>query len=141
VARVGPDIATTGVPGRRRWSEPDEPSPKQPVNHPATHRRLQLVTQRPAARDYIRSEQTFDGSERTGGVAVVKAGADVHEICRVPVCLVDGAQARQCGTAQRDQQLLAANLFWVMVKRDEQSVHHPDSVPGTTTTLDEARIR
>lgn len=85
MARVGLDIAAAGVLCGRSWSEPDQAGPIQPVREPATHRRLQLVAQCAAAQEYIRSEQTFDGSQRTGGVAVVQTGANVHEAFRVPV--------------------------------------------------------
>jgi hypothetical protein len=109
------------------------------VSHLSVHRRFQRVAQRAAAQEYVRSEQTFDGSEGTGGVAVVQTGVNVHKRIRAPVRLVDRLQARQCGAAQRDQQLLAANLAGVVVQRDEHPVHHADSVRGATT-LDEARI-
>ena len=121
------------------WSEPDESGSVQPMSHLAAHRRFQLIAQRAAAQEYVRSEQTFDGGEGTGRVAVVQTGANVHKTFRVPVCLVDRLQARQCGTAQRDQQLFAANLVGVVVQWDEHPVHHADSVRGATT-LDGARI-
>ncbi|HVK26214.1 MAG TPA: hypothetical protein VM677_33060 [Actinokineospora sp.] len=105
----------------------------------AAHRRFQLVAQRAAAQENVRSEQTFDGDEGTGRVAVVQTSANIHETFRMPVCLVDRLQARQRGTAQRDQQLLAADLVGVVVQRDEHPVHHADPVRGATT-LDEARI-
>lgn len=109
------------------------------MSEPATHRRLHLVAQCAAAKEYIRSKQAFDGSQRTGGVAVVQTGANVRETFREPVCLVDRPQAWQCGTAQRDQQFLAANLVGIVVQRDEHPVHHADPVLGATA-IDEVRI-
>jgi hypothetical protein len=109
------------------------------VRDPPKRRRLQLVPQCAAAQQYIRSEQAFDGSQSTGGIAVVQAGADVDEAFRVPVCHVDRLQARQWGAAQRGQQFLAANLCRVVVQRDEHPVHKTDPVLGATA-LDEAWI-
>ncbi len=109
------------------------------MSHLAAHRRLQLIAQCAAAQEHVRPEQTFDGGEGAGGVAVVQPGANIHKTFRMPVCLVDRPQARQLGAAQRAEQLLAANLVGVVVQRDEHPVHHTDSVRGTTT-LDEARI-
>jgi hypothetical protein len=86
-------------------------------------------------REYVRSEQAFDRSRGTGGAAMVQTGANVHEVFRV--CLVDRSKAWQRGTAQRDQQLLAANLVGVVVQRQKHPVHHTDPVLGATA-LDEA---
>lgn len=133
------DITAAGVPGGRTRSDSDESGPVQPMSHPATRRSLQLVAQRPAAKQHIGSEQAFDGSEGTCGVTVVQTSSNVHKGLRLPVHLVDHPQARQRGTAQRDQQLLAADLVGAVVQRDEDPVHHANAVRGTTA-LHEARI-
>ena len=133
-------VAGGGGRGRTRTgSGPGQAGPEQPVGDPPQRRRLQLVPQRAAAQQRVGAEQALDDGQRTGGVAVVQACADVDEAVRMTVRLVDGPQAGQRRAGQRDQQFLAADLGRVVVQRDQHPVDQADPVLGAPA-LDEARL-
>lgn len=110
------------------------------MRDPAEYGLVEFVPQRAAARQRERAEQPFNDGQRTHDVAVVDPSTHVHEAFRVPVCLVDRVQTRRSVAAQRDQQLIAAELVGVVVQRDEHAVHQTDAMCGTSA-VDQARIR
>lgn len=118
---------------------PRQARPKQSVGDPALGGRQEFVPQRAAAQHRVGPQQALDDSQRTGGVAVVESFTDPGQTVRAPVRLVDGLEAGQGRTGQRDQQFLAPDLGRVVVQGLQDAVDQADPVPVAPALHDPGR--